>query len=99
MTSASINAFRLSLPNPFRMSIECADNFVYLASLDILKLSYHQQEFDHAFANNKRIISLLIQENDHDNYRSEIDKLLKELKSDASYYEAIISNILKLGSR
>jgi WD40 repeat protein len=89
--------------------IEEADNFVYLMSSDPLESEYCHIELAHAFANNKRIIPLLIEKTDielipsqlqelqfidltgyedNDKYRSSIDKLLKELKSDASYHES-----------
>lgn len=89
--------------------IEGADNFIYLMSPDVLSSQYCHLELTHAFANNKRIIPLLIEETDieliplqlqelqfidltgyedHDKYHEGIDKLLKELKSDASYYES-----------
>ncbi|MGK7877393.1 MAG: toll/interleukin-1 receptor domain-containing protein, partial [Xenococcaceae cyanobacterium] len=42
--------------------IEGADNFVYLMSSDSLASKYCQQEIEHAFANNKRIIPLLIED-------------------------------------
>ncbi len=43
--------------------LEGADNFVYLLSADSLESPYCQQELAHAFANNKRIIPLLIDGN------------------------------------
>ncbi|MGK7877808.1 MAG: TIR domain-containing protein [Xenococcaceae cyanobacterium] len=42
--------------------IEGADNFVYLMSSNSLESKYCQQEIEHAFANNKRIIPLLIED-------------------------------------
>ncbi|MGK7872414.1 MAG: toll/interleukin-1 receptor domain-containing protein, partial [Xenococcaceae cyanobacterium] len=42
--------------------IEGADNFVYLMSSDSLASKYCQQEIEHAFAHNKRIIPLLIED-------------------------------------
>lgn len=44
--------------------IEGADNLVYLISPDSLASEYCQQELAHAFANNKRVIPLLIEEMD-----------------------------------
>ncbi|MGK7873463.1 MAG: toll/interleukin-1 receptor domain-containing protein, partial [Xenococcaceae cyanobacterium] len=44
--------------------IEGADNFVYLLSPDSLESEYCLQELAHAFANNKRIIPLLIEKTD-----------------------------------
>ncbi len=44
--------------------IERADNFIYFISNDTLRSPYCQQELAYAFANNKRIIPLLIQETD-----------------------------------
>lgn len=41
--------------------IEQADNFVYLLSYDTLNSEYCHQELEYAFANNKRIITLLIE--------------------------------------
>jgi WD40 repeat protein len=41
--------------------LEGADNFIFLLSPDSLRSPYCSQEIDHAFANNKRLIFLLIE--------------------------------------
>ncbi|MGK7931537.1 MAG: TIR domain-containing protein, partial [Microcystaceae cyanobacterium] len=55
--------------------VEGADNFVYLISPDSLESEYCQQELAHAFANNKRIIPLLIEETDLDSIPSQLRNL------------------------
>lgn len=44
--------------------IEAADSVIYLISSDSIQSKYCQDELDHAFAHNKRIISLLIEPTD-----------------------------------
>ncbi|HEY9606778.1 MAG TPA: TIR domain-containing protein [Allocoleopsis sp.] len=44
--------------------IEAADNLVYLISPDSIRSKYCQDELEHAFAHNKRIISLLVKPTD-----------------------------------
>ncbi|MDJ0533215.1 MAG: TIR domain-containing protein [Xenococcaceae cyanobacterium MO_207.B15] len=50
--------------NEINKGIQGADNFVYFISLDTLRSHYCQEELTQAFAYNKRIIPLLIQEID-----------------------------------
>jgi len=54
--------------------IEQADNLLYLISPDSIQSKYCQTEWEYAFANNKRIIPLLIQETD-------LDQLSPQLRS------------------
>ena len=55
--------------------IEGADNLVYLMSPDSLESEYCQRELAHAFANNKRIIPLLIEEMDLEAIPSQVREL------------------------
>ncbi|MGK7876517.1 MAG: toll/interleukin-1 receptor domain-containing protein [Xenococcaceae cyanobacterium] len=64
-------AFQLAI----NQGIEGADNFVYLISPDSLKSEYCQQELDHAFANEKRLIPLLIEETDLELIPSQVREL------------------------
>ncbi len=54
----------IAFKNEISKGIEGADNFVYFISSDALRSHYCQEELTQAFANNKRIIPLLIQEID-----------------------------------
>ena len=73
--------------------IEGADNFVYFISLDALRSQYCQQELTQAFANNKRIIPLLIQETDIKLIPSQLQELqfidLTESEDDQKYARGI----------
>ncbi|NEP71779.1 MAG: TIR domain-containing protein [Okeania sp. SIO2G4] len=80
-----------------------ADNLIYLLSPEAIKSEYCQQELTYALSLNKRIIPLLISPTDLTEISPEIsnlqfidftasepegiDKLLKELKSEAVYYQ------------
>ena len=80
-----------------------ADNLIYLLSPEAIKSEYCQQELTYALSLNKRIIPLLISPTDLTEIPPEIsnlqfidlttsepegiDKLLKELKSEAVYYQ------------
>jgi WD40 repeat protein len=55
--------------------IEGADNFIYLMSSDSLESEYCQRELAHAFAHNKRIIALLIEEVDTKSISSQLGEL------------------------
>ncbi len=55
--------------------IEQADNVVYLISADSIQSKYCQDELAHAFAHNKRIISLLIESIDIEQLSSQIRAL------------------------
>ncbi len=54
----------IAFQSAINQGIEGADNLVYLLSPDSLKSEYCQKELAHGFANNKRIIPLLIEETD-----------------------------------
>ncbi|MEM1171574.1 MAG: TIR domain-containing protein, partial [Cyanobacteria bacterium P01_H01_bin.35] len=80
-----------------------ADNLIYLLSSEAIKSEYCQQELTYALSLNKRIIPILISPTDLTEIPAEInnlqfidftqsesegiDKLLKELKSEAVYYQ------------
>ncbi|NES75604.1 toll/interleukin-1 receptor domain-containing protein, partial [Okeania sp. SIO1H4] len=80
-----------------------ADNLIYLLSPEAIKSEYCQQELTYALSLNKRIIPILISPTDLTEIPAEInnlqfiyftqsesegiDKLLKELKSEAIYYQ------------
>ncbi|MCA1995287.1 MAG: toll/interleukin-1 receptor domain-containing protein, partial [Coleofasciculus sp. S288] len=78
--------------------IEQADNVVYLISADSIQSKYCQDELAHAFAHNKRIISLLIESID-------IEQLLPQIRAlqfidftgceDAEKYRIATDKLLK----
>ncbi|MGK7880471.1 MAG: TIR domain-containing protein [Crocosphaera sp.] len=65
----------ITFQEAINQGVEEADNFVYLISPDSLESAYCQQELAHAFANNKRIIPLLIQEIELDSIPSQVREL------------------------
>ncbi|MDJ0580823.1 TIR domain-containing protein [Crocosphaera sp.] len=65
----------ITFQEAINQGVEEADNFVYLISPHSIESEYCQQELAHAFANNKRIIPLLIQEIELDSIPSQVREL------------------------
>ncbi|MGD1805386.1 toll/interleukin-1 receptor domain-containing protein [Dapis sp. BLCC M126] len=94
---------RKNFQQEIRRGIAGADNVIYLLSPEAIKSEYCQQELTYTLSMNKRIISLLISPTDVTQISSKInnlqfidltksesqgiDKLIKELKQEAVYYQ------------
>lgn len=58
-----------------RQKVDFADNFIYFVTEESLQNSYCQQQLNHAYAQNKRIIFLILEPVDNEHYPYFVDQL------------------------